>query len=310
MLPFLIRAIELVPEVKAHLSERALAILVLKYDPNQPRVPAGDPEGGQWTNSNTPYSDLMGYTNHEDMYSVGQLNRAHHFDEIIMSGGDFGKDLLSLPNDAEKRRFERDLQDYYCESSNKWAEELSEEEKIALNNYSTEYYSFINQYMRTGESIESINIPDIDAGRIDLTMPEEEIKSSIDNIRSGISKNKLIRDSTLYRGISVDPKLSIGDTFSDKAFVSTSLNPEVAGIHGAVTSSETNIFRIHAKKGTNVAYVGNPKIKSHNTFELEVLLDSNHKFKVTNIENLGKHILESNFGDVSTNWKIYDVEIL
>jgi hypothetical protein len=44
MLPFLIRAIELVPEVKAHLSERTLAILARKYDPNQPRD-----DIGRWT---------------------------------------------------------------------------------------------------------------------------------------------------------------------------------------------------------------------------------------------------------------------
>ncbi len=45
MLPFLIKAIELVPEVKAHLSERTLAILAQKYDPNQPRD-----DIGRWTN--------------------------------------------------------------------------------------------------------------------------------------------------------------------------------------------------------------------------------------------------------------------
>jgi hypothetical protein len=56
MLPFLTRAIELVPEVKAHLSDKALEVLGMKYDPNQPRIPAGSDRGGEWTDeeSNKP----------------------------------------------------------------------------------------------------------------------------------------------------------------------------------------------------------------------------------------------------------------
>lgn len=42
----------------AHMVEtklQALSDAVNKYDPNQPRVPAGNPDGGQWTDGGRRY---------------------------------------------------------------------------------------------------------------------------------------------------------------------------------------------------------------------------------------------------------------
>jgi hypothetical protein len=43
--------------LKVKWSGMKFAALVRKYDPNQPRVPAGDPDGGQWTNGGGEQSD-------------------------------------------------------------------------------------------------------------------------------------------------------------------------------------------------------------------------------------------------------------
>lgn len=50
MLQYLIDAVILVPEVKAHLSDKALRVLGLKYDPSQPRD-----EIGRWTETGVDY---------------------------------------------------------------------------------------------------------------------------------------------------------------------------------------------------------------------------------------------------------------
>lgn len=39
-------------DLKLHLTSLQIGLSALKYRPDQPRMPRGQPEGGQWTNSN------------------------------------------------------------------------------------------------------------------------------------------------------------------------------------------------------------------------------------------------------------------
>ena len=41
-----------IAEAQLNLATIKLSLALLKYDPNQPRVPAGSPNGGQWSGSN------------------------------------------------------------------------------------------------------------------------------------------------------------------------------------------------------------------------------------------------------------------
>lgn len=54
-------------EIAALTMQRAgwrLAGLMRKYSPDQPRVPAGDPDGGQWTNGDDGYARLSANSIH------------------------------------------------------------------------------------------------------------------------------------------------------------------------------------------------------------------------------------------------------
>lgn len=47
----LAKAAPLYAELAALRMQRALVILARKYNPDQPRVPAGNPDGGRWTDT-------------------------------------------------------------------------------------------------------------------------------------------------------------------------------------------------------------------------------------------------------------------
>jgi hypothetical protein len=106
-----------------------------------------------------------------------------------------------------------------------------------------------------------------------------------------INSNSLTADSTLYRGMSVNPdmlsQLKIGTTFSDKSYVSTASKPSSAKYYSTLRSYTKGyktgeipvIMKITAPAGTHVA-MGDPTVN-------EVILPRNTTFHVDSIDSRG-----------------------
>lgn len=145
----------------------------------------------------------------------------------------------------------------------------------AVEGYSGIDARIINDNLRGQESYRVLNDAD---------------RAQIATIDSAIGSSELPEDTALYRGFTLSPrgvsKVKVGQTITDKAFVSTSLNPAVAeqfsgatkGVKGSV------IMRITAPKGTKALPMST---LSEWPGEHEVLLPRGTTFKITTLKKKG-----------------------
>lgn len=93
---------------------------------------------------------------------------------------------------------------------------------------------------------------------------------------------KLLHDETLYRIIAnnfgFDYK--VGDIFTDKAYVSTSINPE--NFNSKLGNNNTLCFEIKAKQNSPAIVISTRNV---NNSEFEILLPRDSKFKITDIKD-------------------------
>lgn len=87
-------------------------------------------------------------------------------------------------------------------------------------------------------------------------------------------------DVTVYRGIKGEHDFKVGDSFADKAFVSTSAKVGVAQHFGST------VMQVNLKKGQKALAIGGNS--SAGGAEAEILLPRGSKFKVTAVKTVGK----------------------
>ncbi len=150
---------------------------------------------------------------------------------------------------------------------------INEDEHWALDsyvNYDDPVYPEINQFLRKGESDELYYFES-----------PEALKASILNMDSGITKLATLPDNLMtFRGVTFEFRnkqcYSKGEEFTDKAFVSTSVQFSVAAGFAGINSE--------SKNGSGILYLYSDT-KSHpgiliNSLEKEVLLPRGLTFKV------------------------------
>lgn len=152
-----------------------------------------------------------------------------------------------------------------------WAyKQLTYEEQTAMVRY-TDSSSRYNDYLR---------------GKIDIL--EDRDKDVIDRITSALNKAETDREYVTFRGIyagaigdspPVLADLQVGDSFQDKAFVSTSLDAHTAS--GWARGPEGVLFRITMPEGSHAAYVSALGIVART--EDEMLIQRNSTFEVTKV---------------------------
>jgi hypothetical protein len=168
-----------------------------------------------------------------------------------------------------KSRYERDT--ILTRQANDWLAKIEEDESDAIHLY-------------TGGSYEEMN----DALR-ENRVEDSDLSSEIKSAQTGLLKGSLDTPMTVYRGIdgnkySIKKVLNmmsagVGQIFTDKAFVSTSMD-ETKAFNGRVK------LKIILPEGTKGAYV---KSISKHSNEYEYLLPHSTKFKILS------HDVEKNY---------------
>jgi len=163
---------------------------------------------------------------------------------------------------------------------------ITEDEHWALSNYvmyDDPIYPEINNYLRKGEANELMYFEDLNA-----------LKKTIKDMDTGIKKlAKLPHNLISYRGVSFGFRkgkcFDIGDSYQDKAFVSTSTAMHVARNFSGLYSENKNgggILYLYSNAQKHPGIMINP-------LEKEILLARNLKYKVMDRvdEKLGCHLL-------------------
>ena len=142
---------------------------------------------------------------------------------------------------------------------------FDDDDREVIEDYTYLGYQHTNSILRTG-------YPDSESEE-DPRYAEDII---IPKMRELVKKNSLKENTILYRGGEMDNKLVVGDSFTDKAFVSTSFNKKIAMDHveninnkddysgygdyyddyDEESSYQKYFFEISAPKGSNGLFLG------------------------------------------------------
>ena len=140
---------------------------------------------------------------------------------------------------------------------------------VAVRAYSGTSYAKVNRGLRQGEP------PDEVAQRLDTLFADKNARFQQDSrVYRGIGFNDPIRRA-LEEGT-----LRAGATLTDKGFVSTSVNPEVAQFFATFVGDRSAILRIRARKGKRGVHI--EKFSKHKS-ERETLLPRGSRFKVRGV---------------------------
>lgn len=178
--------------------------------------------------------------------------------------------------DAGLREFRgrKEADEWGVRSFSKWAGSLSDEEEQAVSTYTSAMYGPINRGLRDG----------------DLDKEDAETVKRLDGI---LSRGKVPEDMIVFRGIS-DPEV-LGDLkgwqgkiFEDRAYVSTTLAPEIAE-----RFADAALFRIRVPKGAKAGYIG-AVFEEEDGGEQELLLPRGTKIKINGYgEKEGRVVIEA-----------------
>lgn len=150
--------------------------------------------------------------------------------------------------------------------------DLTSDEMNSVGRYTeNDFYQSLNKALRNGE-------------KLDVTKA-----SAISNIDTSIQKQVLRNDIYTYRGGIFDANLTknwkAGSVIEDKAFISTSLERDIAKEFintrdAKVLGSDATLFKIKVPKGSNGLFVD---LAQTNIFEGELLLPRGSKFKINSM---------------------------
>jgi hypothetical protein len=179
------------------------------------------------------------------------------------------------------------------EEFEEWENGLSDEQKVAVRKYTKTWHEEINEGLRDGKPIDEI--------------PDELARHYARNLDAAMQSAPGFKEDTIvFRGIDYDPNLKVGDTFLDKGFMSTSIEPTVADTFALYDEETPVVFEINYPAETPAAYVSDV---GGNGSELEVLLPRNVELEVAGItqrpsiadENINVTVYQMNVVDVYTD---------
>lgn len=157
---------------------------------------------------------------------------------------------------------------------------LSSEEKNSLFEYSVTDYYPMNALLRFGSKVEDDYASQYDFPRL---------KRQIADLDAVIARSHVKSDVQVFRGVRGSAakeqfdKAKVGDTFTDKGFVSTSIAKTV----GDKYQGDVRVF-ITLKKGSPAAYIGDV---ASNKNDQEVVLPRGSKFLITKKDVRGGKII-------------------
>jgi hypothetical protein len=162
-----------------------------------------------------------------------------------------------------------------------WDSGLSELERSAFSKYQSEVYTEWNETLRKNKKFSAVD------------------QKKVQRVDEGIARNPLPQDLVVYRGMNhasiiKDFDHLAGTIVQDKAFVSTTLDPDVAErfAKGGKASQEV-IWKITLPKGTPVA----PMDMIYSGIgESEILLGRDSKIQITKTSKInGKRLIEAEY---------------
>lgn len=150
---------------------------------------------------------------------------------------------------------------------------FSKEQIKAVKDYCGDSYKAMNSYLRKGK---------IEKGGSSLT--PSQIKSEIKTLQDMFNSSKLPENITTFRGVSRDAigKFEKGKIISDKAFLSTSINKDIA-LGFTKYSKNGVVLRIEIDEGFNVlpaTSINRFGNRSMYLDEAEILFNSGAKFEM------------------------------
>lgn len=164
--------------------------------------------------------------------------------------------------------FDEDLMHYdrpYKSISETFRENLTEEEKLAVHIYQGSAHRAMNKWLRNGDDVDTF--PGV-YGR------------SVKELDHLFATKALTEPRIVYRGVRLHPslkKLHVGSVLTEKAYVSTTANPQITSIF--TDKDAPIVFKIETNRCLPISY--------YSRIEEEFLLPRESKFKVTKVE---KHV--------------------
>jgi hypothetical protein len=252
---------------------------IYKYNPNH--VPAGSPDGGQFT-----FITGGGQVGNEASPELEALGPFHHEQYGIMR--------------YTENQAAHDLNQKLYMEHVKW---FSEHPQIATDvaDYMSSDYGPLNAFLRTG----------VAKDKFGMVMADGEAKSTVARLERAIDEAPVIPDgTTLYRAFrsdSVVQRAEAGDlegkVFQDKAFLSTTANPFIANVFYSNKDDKSNavIMRMTTHDNVQGLYTAASTYRSNkNPSEYEVLLNRSTPMyidHVTKLQNGGLLVDASVYGD-------------
>lgn len=235
----------------------------------QPRVPAGNPEGGEWGPGGGSWSRGEGpgegkWDTNESEGTKPKTDKKPKKNE----SADSGDDRVIVGNGAKYENFPEAVR---RQSEDEFAPFMEQNPKLedALDRYQSVWYSEINEHLREGR----------DSGR-------RGIASTIKSLDK-ITDRGFSEPVTVYRGIQGDTGIQIlksaekilksGGYIEDKGFASTSLDASTAYYFAGSGRPDSVMLQISTKKGVSLD-------RSTSGSESEILLPRNVKMKVVGID--------------------------
>jgi hypothetical protein len=152
------------------------------------------------------------------------------------------------------------------DSYREWNDGLSKKEFDAVAKYQAAGHFEMNGHLRSGKP------------------NNKKVRSDVANLDAAMSKTSVPRDLVVHRGtdpnvykneLGPDPSTWVGKTFTDKGFMSTTVDPEQA--FGG-TESE-----IRVPKGSKGSWLGDLKGREQLNVEQELLLPRNTKLRIVGV---------------------------
>jgi len=164
---------------------------------------------------------------------------------------------------------------------------LTEEQKDRLYNYTYHQMGGSKSHDQIVQGYYAVNDV-LRKDRLDVDV-HDEVKAQVLELDKIIKKSTLPIDVTVFRGIKyANMDLKVNDIFTDKAFMSTTIDPKRAATFSY--SNEVTTFAINLPKGTTGLYMGenssgqNISGLSNMADEMEILLPRGLSFKITSID--------------------------
>ena len=186
------------------------------------------------------------------------IKKGQSLSEAMRESGKFGK--------IKKQITDKEIRTTDWDKSNEYFKNLSREEKEAMNFYTNEGNYEINKALKQGN----------------LTEEQKNIVKQIDKV---INNYEMSGEYIVYRGTKDIGDLKVGDVYSEKQYLSTSLSEDIAK-EFAEHYGDGTMLKITVKPNNSKGvYIGINNNAGYLVNEEEFLIQRNQKFKVQKVTN-------------------------